>query len=116
MWVPRRRLYPVDRLGRYSRHRFVPFAVVHGKQGIGGNPVVVLPVDARGPEPAPQPHLVREPGLQTQGAVFTGIGGAIEIEPPVPLTMGLFPVGAPVADLVKEHLGQAVVGVEVLSG
>ena len=47
--------------------------------------------------------------------MFSGISGAIESKAPVSLLQGLQTIRTPVTDLVKEHLGQTVISVEIVS-
>ena len=92
----------------------LPCALVDGLGGILGNSFIVLAVDSRGSEERSKIGGIGEPGLQTKGRVLSRVRGSVEGEAPVADVLRVDAVGAPVTNFVKQHLGEAVIGVEVI--
>ena len=115
MRIPRFGLDALNGLGRDFNNVSFPFSIIDGFDGVSWDLVIVLTVNAGGTKHGAKADPIGQPCLQSERSVFSRVRWAVEGEPPIAHGESVFTVGAPMADFVQEHLGEAVIGVEVVA-
>lgn len=114
--VPRRGLYAFDGIASETDDMTLPLGVIDGGARVVGNSIVVLAVHACWAKHGAEINVVCQPCLESERGVFARIGRTIEVEAPVAFSKCVEAIGAPVADLVKHHLGEAIIRIEISAG
>ena len=114
--VPRRGLHAFDGITSETDNVTLPLGVIDGGARVVGNPIVVLAVHACWAKHCAELNAVCQPCLESERGVFARVGRTIEVEAPVAFSKCVQAIGAPVADLVKHHLGEAIIRIEISAG
>lgn len=114
--VPRFGLNALDGLLGHVDHMAFPFSKIDGLARVRGDPVIVLAVHPGRSEHGSQTDLVGQPCLEAKCGMFSWVGWAIQVEAPVSFDESVESICAPMADLMQQHLCEAIVRVQIVSG